>query len=291
MANIRLIKGRIKSAKNIAQITKAMELVAASKMKKAQAHAVAGKQYAQKIYEMVMTLASRVNLVDNPLLKKPKEIKGRKLAIFITSNKGLCGGLNTNLFRFFYQHHAKATNYDFVVLGKKGLSFVSQVSGTIKADFSDTSSFVSVVPAVTDMVTTEYIAGNYDAVELYYSEFVSILRQDPKMKTILPLTIEAADTQTGVSGLPAQAGEFTIEPSVEEVFNALLPHYLENQIRDAVLQAEASEHSARMLAMRNATDNALALMDDLTLVYNKARQEKITYEISDIITATLGLSH
>lgn len=285
MANIRLIKGRIKSAKNISQITKAMELVAASKMKKAQSQAQAGKLYATKIYEMVMTLASRISLVKHPLLVKPEKLSGRKLAVFISSNKGLCGGLNTNLFRFFHETHPQITRYEYVTLGKKGVSFITQAGGTIKADFSDTASFVSIVPAVTELIANEYISGAFDSVELVYNEFISILRQEPKAKTILPLSLEASGMTTEKT-----ITEFTIEPSVDEVFDALLPHYLENQVRDAILQAEASEHSARMLAMRNATDNANDLVFDLTLVYNKARQEKITYEISDIITATLGLS-
>jgi F-type H+-transporting ATPase subunit gamma len=285
MANIRLIKGRIKSAKNISQITKAMELVAASKMKKAQAQASAGRLYAQKIYDMVMALSGRVSSPNHPLLMKPKKITGKKLVIFISSNKGLCGGLNTNLFRFFIQSHPNSKSYDFVTLGKKGVSFLTQTGGNIKADFSDTSSFVGIVPAITELITSEYIAGNYDGVELVYNEFISILKQEPRAKTILPLTLEAQDAKD-----EEKAYEFTIEPNVDEVFASLLPHYLENQVRDAVLQSEASLYSAQMLAMRSATDNALALVDDLTLAYNKARQEKITYEISDIITASMGLA-
>lgn len=285
MANIRLIKGRIKSVKNIAQITKAMELVAASKMKKAQAQALAGKLYARKIYDMVIALSSRVTEAVNPLLVKPKKLTGKKLVILFSTNRGLCGGLNTNLFRFFLQNGPKVGAYEGVTLGKKGASFLSQVGVPVKADFSHTSSFVSMVPALTDLITTEYIRGAYDSVELVYNEFVSIVRQEPRRKIILPLTMESAGDSEIDSKTP-----FLIEPSVDEVFGALLPHYLENQIRDAVLQAEASEHSARMLAMRNATDNALSLMDELTLVYNKARQEKITYEITDLITATLAIS-
>ncbi len=285
MANIRLVKGRIKSAKNISQITKAMELVAASKMKKAQAQASAGKLYAQKIYDMVMTLASRVTNLNNPLLQKPKKLTGKTLVIFISSNKGLCGGLNTNLFRFFLQKHASLKGYEFVLLGKKGMSFVTQMNGAVKADFSDSASFVNVVPAVIELIVQEYIAGSYDSVELVYNEFISVMRQEPRGKTILPLSLESQDVKAEQSSY-----EFSIEPNADEVFASLLPHYLENQVRDAVLQAEASLYSAQMLAMRSATDNALALVDDLTLVYNKARQEKITYEISDIITASMGLA-
>ncbi|HUD19629.1 MAG TPA: ATP synthase F1 subunit gamma [Patescibacteria group bacterium] len=284
MANIRLIKGRIKSAKNIAQITKAMELVSAAKMKKAQAQALAGKLYAQKIFEMVVVLASRTISAKHPLLQKPKHLAGRRLVILISSNKGLCGGLNTNLFRFFSQHYHASKNFDAVTAGKKGASFLSHFGGSLKADFSNSSSFVAEVPAITELVTREYTAGLYDGVDLIYNEFVNVVKQVPKRKTILPLTVESLETPV------EEHGDFLIEPSIDEVFESLLPHYLENQIRDAALQAEASEHSARMVAMRNATDNALSLVDDLTLVYNKARQEKITYEITDMITASMTVS-
>ena len=127
------------------------------------------------------------------------------------------------------------------------------------------------------------LAGSIAGVDLVYNEFVSVLKQVPTVKSILPLRMKDIETK---STLPT--GEFLIEPSISEVFEVLLPHYLENQVRDAVLQAEASEQSARMVAMRNATDNAISFMDDLTLLYNKARQEKITYEISDMVTARLA---
>lgn len=282
MANIRLIKGRIKTAKNIAQITKAMELVAASKMKKAQQKAIAGKIYAEKIYHMVMLLAAKVNYAKHPLLAKVKVPTGKRLVILISSNKGLCGSLNTNLFRSVFQQyeHIDAT---FVTLGKKGAEFIARMAKPIQADFSDSNTFTKFVPAVTELVTSQYIAGNFDSIDLVYSDFITVLTQKPKKKTILPLTIEATSEES-----KSVSGEFLIEPNPERVFEALLPHYLENQIRDAVLEAEASEHSARMVAMRNATDNANSLSEELTLVYNKARQEKITYEITDLVTARLA---
>ena len=285
MANIRLIKGRIKSAKNIAQITKAMELVSASKMRKAQLLAGAGKLYAQKIYEMVLRLSSKVDAVKHPLLRKPEKIQGKRLVVLISTNKGMCGGLNTNLFRQFLRDYPDAKAHDCVTIGRKGASFVASLAGTLKADFSQTTPFNAVVPALTELVSQQYIAGHYDGVDLVYSEFVNIMKQNPRKKTILPITIESVGGEKA-----ADVTEFLIEPTVNEVFESLLPHYLENQVRDAILQSEASEHSARMLAMRNATDNALSLMDDLTLVYNKARQEKITYEITDLITAQLAVS-
>ena len=280
MANIRLIKGRIRSAKNIAQITKAMELVAASKMKKAQAAAVSGKLYAQKIYDMVMELSSAVDASNHPLLTKPSTPTGKRLVILITTNKGLAGGLNGNLFRFLMKEYPQMADCDFVAIGRKGADFLSRMGGVLTADFSTTIPFTSSVPALIELATGEFTQGKYDAVDLVYSEFFSALKQQPRRKTIMPLTLEAAQPS---------ASELLIEPSKREVFNQLLPHYVENQVRDAVLQAEASEHSARMVAMRNATDNALSLMDALTIMYNKARQEKITYEISDMVTARLAV--
>jgi F-type H+-transporting ATPase subunit gamma len=281
MANIRLIKGRIKSAKSIAQITKAMELVAAAKMKKAQIAAQSGKLYAQKIYDMVMLLAAKINYAEHPLLNKPKTLTGKRLILFISTNKGLCGGLNTNLFRFTAQSYLEGTQ-DFVTLGRKGANFCVRMKKPIIADFSEQSRFTAIVPAVIQLVTEKYLSGAYDAIDLVYSEFLTTVTQKPKRKTILPLSLEA-------NANPApQSGEFLIEPGISAVFDSLLPHYLENQVRDAILQSEASEQSAKMVAMHNATDNAVSLTEELTLVYNKARQEKITYEITDLVTAQLS---
>lgn len=286
MASIRILRRRIKSAKNIAQITKAMELVAASKMKKAQAAAVAGKGYAQKIYEMVTNLAARTEVTNHPYLVRPSELTGKRLIILISTTKGLCGGLNSNLFRFMVKTYPDLEKHDVITIGKKGTSLVMRFGATLKADFSDTVPFIHAVPAVVELMVTEYLAGHYDGVDVVFNEFKSALQQIPKKKTVLPLTIDAGtqavDTEDSFS-------EFVIEPSKKEVFDALLPHYIENQIRDAVLQAEASEHSARMVAMRNATDNALSLIDGLTLMYNKERQAKITFEIADIVTARLAV--
>lgn len=280
MANIRLIKGRIKSAKNIAQITKAMELVAASKMKKAQLAALAGKLYAQKIYEMVYRLASRVTIATHPLIGKSMNPTAKKIVVLISTNKGLCGGLNTNLFRFLLQLYPDGNTIDFITLGKKGAGFVTQMKMSLSADFSETVPFISSVPAITDLLIRQFCAGSISGVDIVYNEFVSATKQVPRVRTLLPLTIAG-------SGVTPEwdKREFLIEPSVEEVFEALLPHYVENQVRDAMSQADASEHSARMVAMRNATDNAQSFMQELTLIYNKARQEKITYEITDMITA------
>jgi F-type H+-transporting ATPase subunit gamma len=286
MANIRLIKGRIRSAKNIAQITKAMELVAASKMKKAQAAALSGKLYAQKIYDMVMELGGASDAASHPLMRKQKQEVGKRLVVLISTNKGLAGGLNANLFRFLLREYSALPKNDFIAIGRKGADFLSRVGAPLVADFSTSVPFGASVPAVIELATREFLAGTYDGVDLVYSEFFSALRQSPRKKIIVPLTLDAAPQQAESR---EKVAESLIEPSRAEVFDLLIPHYVENQVRDAILQAEASEHSARMVAMRNATDNALSLMDSLTIMYNKARQEKITYEISDIVTARLAV--
>lgn len=286
MANIREIKGRIKSAKNIAKITKAMELVAASKMRKAQEQALAGKLYASKIYEMVKRLSSQVSFTNHPLLHKPEEATNRRLVIVLSTNKGLCGGLNTNLFRFMMSSYHDDIQSDHVTLGSKATNYLARTGSSIIADFSESVPFPSAVPALTEFVKDKFASDAYDSVDLVYNEFQSAIKQEPVKKTILPLSLDVSDEQNSTKS----AVEYVIEPNAQRVFDELLPHYLENQIRDATLQAEASEHSARMMAMRNATDNANSLIDDLTLEYNKARQEKITYEITDMVTARLALA-
>lgn len=286
MASIRLIKGRIKSSKNIAQITKAMELVAAAKMKKAQVAALSGKLYAQKIYEMVMRLASRTDFRSHPLLSVPKPT-GKKLIVLISTNKGLCGGLNAALFRYLMREYPNLAAHDVVTLGKKGADMMTRIGHGVKADFSDSNDWEGAVPAIIEYVVKEFISGAYDGVDFVSSEFVSVVRQEPRKKTVLPLSLEPAAIKDNVEA----SFDFLIEPSVEEVFDALLPHYIENQMRDAVLQSAASEHSARMIAMHNATDNAKSLQHELTLQYNKIRQEKITYEITDMVTARLAVDH
>lgn len=282
MANIRLIKRRIKSAKNIAQITRAMQLVAASKMKKAQDRALSGRRYAEKIAEMVTRLAGGSDAAHHPLLRSPMPT-GKRLVIVISTNKGLCGGLNTNLFRFFIKQYAMPQNHEYVTIGTKGGVFVERMHGKVLADFSGVLPTTDAVPSLTQLVLAKYQAGTFEGVDVVYSHFSSALLQEPKVRSIVPLMVEPVGDTTKTTG------DYLIEPSVPFVFERLLPHYVENQIRTAVLEAEASEHSARMVAMKNATDNALSLVDDLTLIYNKARQEKITYEISDMVTARLAV--
>jgi F-type H+-transporting ATPase subunit gamma len=197
----------------------------------------------------------------------------------------MCGGLNSSLFRFTLHEYTSLTAHDWVTVGTKGSGFIAMTGGKLFADFSDRSSFASSVPAIASLVTEEFLKGTVDGVDIIYNEFQSVLKQVPGKKSILPLSIEGTDG----SEKEALKGTFLIEPNPEEVFEALLPSYVENQIRNAILQAEASEHAARMVAMRNATDNAKSFIGELTLVYNKGRQEKITNEIADLVTARAAI--
>ncbi len=287
MASIRLIRQRIRSAKNIAQITKAMEMVAASKMKKAQEKALAGKPYADKIREATLDLAQRIDIKLNPLLL-PGNPDGKTVIIIISTNKGLCGGLNTNLFRLLYKEFGKYKNIAYLTLGKKGQNFAVRIGRQLVADFSDKVPFVQNIPPVTKIIVDGFIAGLYKEVYISYSSFINALKQEPVFNKILPLILPTSSEDVNTKPSPSFT-EFLVEPSPREVLESLLPHYIENQIRAAILEEEASEHSARMIAMKNATDAALDLMDSLTLLYNKARQEKITFEIADMVTARLAV--
>lgn len=284
MANIKLIKRRIKSAGNISQITRAMEMVAASKMKKAQETALNGKPYADKIYQAVKELAQKVDRHKYPLFGQG-DPQAAKLIILVSTNKGLCGGLNTNLFRFLANWVSNETKSQFVSVGKKGEYFVIRWGKKLVADFSKETPFIKSVPAITKLLVDGFISGLYREVHVIYNNFISALKQRPTSKKILPIeTLEEVE-----SNIEAKFSDFLLEPSFTEVLDSLLPHYLENQLRTAIFEAEASEHSARMIAMKNATDSAYDLIDDLTLEFNIARQEKITYEIADMVTARLAV--
>jgi F-type H+-transporting ATPase subunit gamma len=208
--------------------------------------------------------------------------------VVISTNKGLCGGFNTNLLRAIthWFTNDQMSQFVFVTMGKKAESFLVRHKNKLLADFSDSLPFSLHIGAVTKFIVDGYIKGEFKDVYLIYNNFISALKQDPIKKKILPISeFELSVTDQKKT----QSLEFIVEPKVETIIDSLLINYLENQVRDAILESEASEHSARMIAMKNATDNAIELMDLLTLEYNKARQEKITYEIAEIVTARLAV--
>jgi len=277
----------MKSVVNISKITRGMQMVAASKMRKAQQEAMAGKVYAQKILKAVGELCAKTDPKLHPLLRQGDK-RGKILVILISTNKGLCGGLNTNLFKavhhwFFQKEENSSSSIVFITMGRKGREFVIKTGRQLIADFSRNYPFIQDVPALTSLIVDGFLKGEYRQVFLVFNEFISVFKQRPLKKPLLPLTT-LEFLLTAEEKLPIW-GDFLIEPSPVAVLNSLLPHYLEIEMRSAILEAEAGEHSARMMAMKNATDNAVSLSAELSLEYNKARQETITNEIADITRA------
>ncbi|MBI2517987.1 MAG: ATP synthase F1 subunit gamma [Opitutae bacterium] len=288
MASLRDIRRRIKSVKNTRQITKAMELVAASKMKKAQQAALAGRPYAQLMADMLASLADRVDESLHPFLVK-REVKTRGI-LLVTSDKGLCGPLNANLFKLVLDIRTPAK---FVAIGRKGAQFLGRAKRDMVAEFSvhDRVPFSEVKVAIEFMMQM-YLEGTIDTLEVIYPRFKNTLVQEPTVRPLLPLTT----VKDFISHLRAEsdhvkftdARDLLFEPSAQEVLEALLPFYINRYVYQLILSAKASEHSARMVAMKTAKDNATKLIGDLTLEYNKARQAGITQEILEIAAASFS---
>ncbi len=290
MASTRDIRRRIKSVKNTRQITRAMELVAASKMKKAQQSALAGRPYAQLMAGMLAALAPRVDETQHPFLAK-REVRTRGI-LLISTDRGLCGPLNSNLFKLVTEVKTPAK---FVAIGKKGSQFLARTKRDLLADFtvSDRAAFVE-VRVVAEYMVKLFLEGTIDTVEVIYSRFKNTLVQEPMVRPVLPLNnlrqfIDALQSHAGVV-----ASEFNdtrdmlFEPSAQSVLEALLPFYVNRHLYQLVLSAKASEQSARMVAMKTAKDNASKLLGELTLEYNKARQAAITQEILEIAAASFA---
>jgi F-type H+-transporting ATPase subunit gamma len=286
MASTRDIRRRIKSVKNTRQITKAMELVAASKMKKAQSAALAGRPYADLMADMLAALAPRIDASLHPFLRE-REIKTRGI-LLITSDKGLCGPLNANLFKLVSEVQGPAK---YVVVGRKGAQFLARTKRDVLADFGvhDRVPFGE-VKAVGEFMIKLFLEGTIDTIEVVYPRFKNTLVQEPVRVPVLPLAdlrgyIETARGEGGIASAFNDTRSMLIEPSAEEVLDALLTFFVNRELYQFVLSTRASEHSARMVAMKTAKDNASKLLDELTLQYNKARQAAITQEILEIAAA------
>jgi F-type H+-transporting ATPase subunit gamma len=275
MANIRLLRRRIRSIQSTAKITKAMETIAASKMRRAQEDDLAGRPYAEKIQQVLADLAAQPRGVTHPLLER-RETK-RIEVIHITADRGLCGGLNINMNRstanFILEH---VTPSVLITVGRKGRDYMMRYRREVRAEFtgiSDRLSLADTLP-ISRIVIDDYSNGFVDLVYLAYTQFVTTMTQRPVLRQLLP--VEPAKV--------AHRGEieYIYEPSSKMVLAQLLPRFVEMEVYHALLESIASEQSARMVAMRNATDNANELVRDLTVMYNKARQEMITTELLDI---------
>ena len=292
MASTRDIRRRIKSVKNTRQITKAMELVAASKMKKAQQAALAGRPYAELMARMLAALADRVEETQHPFLVK-REVKTRGI-ILVTTDKGLAGPLNGNLFKLVTEIKTPAK---YAVIGRKGAQFIARTHRNLLADFtvSDRVAFAE-VKVVAEFMVKQFLEGAVDTVEIIWPRFKNTLVQVPTLLPLLPLTsikdvvadLRSDAGHSAASEANAQAQQMIFEPAPEAVLSALLPLYVNREIHQQVLDAKASEHSARMVAMKTAKDNATKLLGDLTLEYNKARQAAITQEILEIAAASFS---
>lgn len=291
MASTRDLRRRIKSIRNTAQITRAMQMVAASKMRKAQQAALAGRPYAALMNSVLAEVTSSAGDFTHPLLET-REVRKKGL-IVVSTDKGLCGALNSNLLREAAKYDKETTLY--VTAGRKASQFVARTRRQLAAEFTyrDAPLFGE-ARAISRFVQDLFVRAEVDAVDILFTNFISTLNQRPATRPLLPVgeikAVEAGvDGETSAAKLLKGATEFLFEPGAAEVLGALLPHYLNFQVYQILLEAKASEHSSRMVAMKNATDNAQQLIKDLTLEYNKLRQANITKEILEISTAAMAL--
>jgi len=287
MPNLRDIRRRIKSVKNTAQITKAMQMVAASKMRKAQQAAINGRDYAQLMNRVIVSLRDAVDPSAHPLLERRDG--GEELVLLFSTDKGLCGALNTNLFRDALAFDPDTTS--FVSVGRKGTQFLARTRRKMLADFPllDRPSFLQ-TKAVSKFCMEKFLNGTVDKVTVLFPMFVNTLSQISKAVPLLPLTsLDEIGLKNAYGEKDTFDGGIQFEPEAGSVLDALLPAYLHFSVYQTLLGTRASEQSARMVAMKSATDNARNLIKDLTLEYNKARQAGITNEILEISTAQLAL--
>ena len=284
MAGSKEIRTKIKSVENTRKITRAMEMVAASKMRKAQERMRAARPYAEKIRQVAAHLSRSNPEYKHPFLVKRDAIKNVGV-IVITSDKGLCGGLNTNILRLVVtrmkEWESSGKGISVCPIGTKGFSFMTRIGAKVKSHMTglgDTPHIEKLIGAVKVMLDA-YTAGEVDAIYLSYNDFINTMKQEPRMVQLLPLT----DEHLGDAGTGRDNWDYIYEPEAKPVIDQLLLRYVESLVYSAVTENQASEQSARMVAMKAASDNAKSVIAELKLVYNKARQAAITKEISEIV--------
>jgi F-type H+-transporting ATPase subunit gamma len=290
VANTQDIRRRIKSIRNTAQITKAMQMVAASKMRKAQNLALAGRPYSTLMNRVLVSLQQRTDSKLHPLLQV-REVK-KELVVVISTDKGLAGALNTNLLREAANFDPNKTNY--VVAGRKARQFLARTRRDMMADFElkDAPSFPE-TKEIAKFCVEKFLSGEVDKVSVLFTHFINTINQKPVVRTLLPISSfelpqAAAEGATSQDCADPMIG-YLFEPTPETVLDVMLPYYVHYQVFQMILDARASEHSARMVAMKNATDNAKQFIKDLTLEYNKMRQASITTELLEISTAQMAV--
>ena len=276
MASQRDIRRRIGAVRNIKQITRAMQFVAASKLKRAQDATLAARPYSDMIDEVLADLATVLSGEDHPLLAEREG--GKRLIVLITTDRGLAGPLNTNTIRFAAREITEGKgDLAVVTVGRKGRDAMRRAGVPMEAHFAgfgDRPSFADVIP-LARLIADDYLAGKYNRVDIVYSHFVTTLTQRAEKFQLLP--IQPSEDTAGIPG-----NQFIFEPNAGAVLQQLLPRYVATRLFQAVLEAKASEESSRMVAMKNATENAEELIEDLTLSYNKVRQSNITREMIEI---------
>jgi len=291
MPGIKEIRVKIKSVQNTRKITKAMEMVAASKMKKAQERMRSGRPYAQRILNIAMHAARANTEYRHPLLTRRADIK-RLGAVVVTTDKGLCGGLNTNLLRLVLNQHkewtAKGIEVEYCTIGNKGYGFVSRMGGKIAShvvNYGDHPSLERLIGPV-KMLIDAYLAGSIDEVHIFSTRFVNTMKQEPAHATMIPIPQEWTTADGKVlkdENIGTGNWDYLYEPDPKTVLDQLLIRYLETFVYQAAVDNIASEQSARMVAMKAASDNALSIIEELQLIYNKSRQAAITKELSEIV--------
>ncbi|KAF0205376.1 MAG: F-type H+-transporting ATPase subunit [Gallionellaceae bacterium] len=282
MAGSKEIRTKIKSVENTRKITRAMEMVAAAKMRRAQERMRAARPYAEKIRQVTAHLARANPEYKHPYLAKREQVKNVGI-IVITSDKGLCGGLNTNVLRLvttrMKEFEAAGSGIRVSPIGNKGFSFMGRIGAKIQSHLTglgDTPHVEDLIGAVKVMLDA-YVAGEVDAIYISYNHFVNTMKQEPTFEQLLPLSGEAME-----EGREGQ-WDYIYEPDAKLIVDELLLRYVESLVYSAVTENQASEQSSRMVAMKAASDNAKTVIGELKLVYNKARQAAITKEISEIV--------
>jgi len=277
--NLRQVRKKTKSIRNVKKITKALQLVSAVKMRKTQQAEIDRRPYHDTLAGVITKLLPTMDKKVSILLEANVTDKERKLVIFISSNKGLCGAFHIDLYRFVQRIQLDFLKTDFITIGSKSRQFVARMGGNILAAFSS-KKFINEVSAIFSLVLKHFLAKDYASVSIIYNKYISAFRSETIEDILLPFQWGKEEIEKKALTL-----EYFIEPSAKDIIEPLLKSYLEEKIRGAVISSEAVEHAARMMAMKNATDNASDIIDNLTLIGNKLRQEKITNELLDMMTA------
>ncbi len=278
MAQIREIRKRIKSIGNTQKVTHAMELVSAAKMRKAQGAALSGRPYVTNLDEIITLIRQKSEEISHRLMQ-PKQAP-KQLVILITSDRGLTGGLNINLFREILREEIKDAK--FIAIGKKATNFAAKTGQELLASFeSEEKPALALARIITKIAAETFLKNEVSKVSIVYPHFESTVKQTPTWLQILPVELGSDEIDQKID----ESQTLLFEPSVDKILSDILPHFVLTRIYQILLEAKASEHSARMVAMKNATDAAGDLIDDLILTYNQARQEAITKELLDIVTA------